>query len=106
MSVTPAINRRVFFSMHFSNKVEIILSTINGINFEELKKQIDEKASIIKVNNLITINTNTMLIYLKGHRISSTQWFTLHNTQENNMIELDCDKKQYMNVYIICIICI
>jgi hypothetical protein len=93
MSVTPAINRHVFFSMHFSNSIEVILTNTNEIDFENLKNQLEQKNPIIKVCNTVTINLNTMLLYVKGYKLSNTKWITLQETQENNMIELDCTKK-------------
>ncbi len=93
MPVTPAINRHVFFSMHFSNNIEVILSNTNNIDFNNLRNQLENKVSIIKICDTITINLNTMLLYVKGHKLSNTKWITLHETQENNMIELDCTKK-------------
>jgi hypothetical protein len=89
MTVTPAVSRHTFFSLHFSPDIDIILSDVSTIDFSKLQEDIKKKNKNIIVNNCLQINLEHGIITIKGAIING-KYITLDSCKEYLLIDIDC----------------
>lgn len=74
--VYPAVRLTQFYSVAFSESIEIIFPRLDLINMDELKKYLDSKQLNMMsiVPRCLSFDLDSRTIAIVGYRIGKTQW--------------------------------